>query len=210
MPQETRNARERLRVVLADEEPGPMAEARGQIEAAGHEVVGAETSAADVARVVADADADVAVVALHRDAEHALELVERLNETGRCAVIVLLDVIDSGFIAAAVERGLDAYALDGDVETLESAIALGRGSFERTRTVTAQLRGAEAAAHRRALIERATGVLMERHDLEAEAAEAALRREARRTRTPIVSLAEGILRSRRLLPGPSAPEALDE
>jgi AmiR/NasT family two-component response regulator len=197
MPSEAQS----LRVILADEQPEAMGAAREVVSRLGHELVGAETDVRSAAEVAVEHDAEVAVVSVHTNAGHALELIEELNDRGPCPVVLLLDDEDAALVAAAAERGLDAYATAGQPEALQAAIELARRRFARTAQLTDQLRGAEAAAARRQLIDRATGVVMERHDLDAGEAYERLRREARRTRISLVELAESVLRSRPLLPG---------
>jgi len=64
----------------------------------------------------------------------------------------------------------------------------------------------EGAFARRAVTERAEGILMERHDLDEQAAFAMLRDEARRSNRKLVDIAESVVTVRSLLPGaPSDP-----
>ena len=63
----------------------------------------------------------------------------------------------------------------------------------------------------RAVVERAKGILMERHDIAEQDAYEMLRRHARDERQSLLSTAEAVLRARPLLPiGPSATTRLDE
>jgi AmiR/NasT family two-component response regulator len=189
-----------LRVVLADEHRQKMDRVREALERLGHELIAAETAIERAARIAAAREADVAVVAVHADARHALELVERLNDVGPCPVVLLLDEDDSELVAAAADRGLDAFTSGESSEGLQAAIELALRRDHQAWAL-AQRGRPNPVVRRRQTIDRATGVVMERFDLDAEAAYERLRAESRRTRTALILLADGVLRSRRLLPG---------
>jgi hypothetical protein len=71
-------------------------------------------------------------------------------------VIALLEAKDSEFVNEAAKRGIFAYITDGDSEQLQSSIDVVLRRF-------AEYHNLEGAFGRRALTERAKGILMERH-----------------------------------------------
>jgi response regulator NasT len=155
-----------------------------------------------VGDVIASANAELAIVAVHGDASHALRLVEQLNDTASCPVVLVLDDDDPALVRAALDRGLDAYAARPTGDALQTAIELAQRRFDELRELGRQVRDLESGAERRALIERAKGVVMERHDIDERHAYALLRRHARDNRLSLAELAEAVLRSRAVLPGP--------
>ena len=76
----------------------------------------------------------------------------------------------------------------------------------------AEYHALEGAFGRRAMTERAKGILMERHDIDEQAAFDMLRDEARRTHRKVVEMAEAVVTSRPMLPArPAAsPEGSPE
>jgi ANTAR domain len=64
----------------------------------------------------------------------------------------------------------------------------------------AEYHNLEGAFGRRALTERAKGILMERHGIDERAAFEMLREHARRTQRKLVEVAEGVVAGHRLLP----------
>src|SRR3954453_21368872 len=78
----------RLRVLVADERPQPLAKMAEMARGLGHEVVAVELNVSGAAHAIREQSPDLAIVALHEDQDHALELVEELVEEGICPVIV--------------------------------------------------------------------------------------------------------------------------
>src|SRR5262249_39132054 len=109
-------------------------------------------------------------------------LVALINDTARCPIVVILDDEDPAVITEAPERGLDAYATSSTPEALESAIALARKRFDEIEALGHHVRDLEGGATRRALIEQAKGVLMERYGIDERSADERLRQHARSRR----------------------------
>jgi response regulator NasT len=196
-----------LSVVVANEHADALRVAERLVADAGHRTVASTTAVPEVDRVVEATGADLVVVAVHREAHHALELVERVNDVGPCPVVLLLDDDDPALIREALDHGLDAYASRATPAALQSAIDLARRRAAELDELGRQVRNLEAGAERRALIERAKGVLMERHDIDERRAYDLLRTEARTNRVTLVKVAEALMQSRTLLPGRPDPDA---
>jgi AmiR/NasT family two-component response regulator len=190
-----------LRVVVADEVGERVSAVAELVRRAGHEVVAAETDLGGVQQAIEAHAAALAIVAVHDEEGHALELIEAINDTGNCLVVLMLDDDDPRIVRAALDRGLDAYASEHTVEALESAVALARRRFDELAALGRQIDGLEAGAARRSAIERAKGVLMERHGIDERAAYERLRSQARNTRTSLAAVAESVLAAHPLLPG---------
>ena len=123
-----------------------------------------------------------------------------------CPVIAILDVQDRAFINEAAKRGIFAYIADGkDPEELQSSIDIVLRRF-------AEYHALEGAFGRRAVTERAKGILMERHGIDEQAAFNMLREHARRHNRKMVDVAEEVVSTHQLLPGaaqPSEPKRLE-
>ena len=190
-----------LRVLIANERPERLAAAEAVVIEAGHEVVEATIEVAEIGRLTREIDPDVAIVAVGRSAEHALDQVEEIAEESSCPVIVLLDQHDPAFVAEAARRGVFASALDSSPDELQSSIEIALRRFE-------DLSELQSAFQRRAVIERAKGVLMERHLIDERDAFELLRGEARRRQEKLIRIAEAVLATHRLRPrdaGPAVP-----
>jgi AmiR/NasT family two-component response regulator len=165
------------------------------VRSLGHEVVGEGADLATVAHVTVVEFPDVALVIVGGNSENALDLIRTIVREAACPVIAILDVQDRAFIDRAARLGIFSYIADGgDLEGLQSSIDI---SLERF----AEYHALEGAFGRRAITERAKGILMERHGVDEERAFHLLRDQARRTNKKMVDVAEAVLSSQRLLPG---------
>ena len=188
------SAKARLRVLVADG-PGPRLEhVTRTVADLGHEVIARESSLHDVATVTATERPDVAVVIVHEGTRKALELIDRIVHEAACPVIAVLDVSDRTFVNEAAKRGIFAYILaTSDPQELQGAIDIVLRRF-------AEYHDLEGAFGRRAVTERAKGILMERHGIDEQAAFDMLRDESRRTNRKLVELAEAVVTSHSVLP----------
>jgi response regulator NasT len=164
------------------------------IAALGHDVIARESSLPDVARITATERPDVAVVIVHEGTAKALQLIDRIVHEAACPVIAVLDVQDGAFINEAAQRGIFAYIAHGhDPQEMQSSIDIVLRRF-------AEYHALEGAFGRRAVTERAKGILMERHGIDEQAAFDMLRNEARRTQRKVIELAEAVVASQPMLP----------
>ena len=160
----------------------------------GHDVIARESSLPDVAHITATERPDVAVVIVHEGTAKALQLIGLIVHEAACPVIAVLDVEDRNFINEAAQRGIFAYIADGhDPQEMQSAIDIVLRRF-------AEYHALEGAFGRRAVTERAKGILMERHSITEQAAFDMLRDEARRTHRKLVDLAEVVVAGQPMLP----------
>jgi response regulator NasT len=138
------------------------------------------------------------VVAVHEDREHALRLIDVVAARTDCPIVLLFDRDDPTLVSEALDRGADAYADRDTLGSLESAMTLARRRHDEVDGLSQQIRDLEGGAARRALIERAKGVVMERHGVEERTAYEMLRRRARSSRTTVAHVAEAVLDARAL------------
>jgi AmiR/NasT family two-component response regulator len=188
-----------LRVLIANERKDRLALVAPIVVALGHEVIAREIEVADVGPVTARERPDVALVGLGESSEHALELIDKIVREAACPVIVLLHARDPEFVKEASKRGVFAHISDADVEDWQSSIDIVLRRF-------AEYHDLEGAFGRRAMIERAKGILMERHSIDDESAFAMLRERSRIDNRKLVDLAGAVVDGHRLLPKhPDAP-----
>ena len=189
-----------LRVLIANERKDRLALVAQVVVELGHEVIAREIEVEDVGPVTARERPDVALVGLGDDTTHALDLIDRIVREAACPVIVLLHARDPGFIREASKRGVFAHISDEDVEDWQSSIDIVLRRF-------AEYHELQGAFGRRALIERAKGILMERHDIEDDEAFAMLRDRSRVANRKLIDLAAAVVDGHRLLPGPQRESA---
>jgi AmiR/NasT family two-component response regulator len=195
----TRSARS-LRVLAADEDERALQRTAELLERLGHDVTASADDVRAVADRVAESDPDAAVVVVHRDDEHALDLIAEIASYASGPVVALLDGEDPDFVRRAAERGVDAFAGRHSEEALQSALELATRRYAESARLAAQVGQLEGALDRRAVIERAKGVLMERHGVDDRAAFELLRSHARGRNRTVVDVARSVLDGHALLP----------
>jgi AmiR/NasT family two-component response regulator len=190
---------EHLRVLIANERRDRLALVAPIVAALGHDVVAREIDVEDVGAVTARERPDVALVGLGESSDHALGLIERIVQEAACPVIALIHARDPDFIKEASKRGVFAYITDADVDDWQSSIDIVLRRF-------AEYHDLEGAFGRRALTERAKGILMERHGLDEADAFEMLRERSRIDNRKLIDLATAVVDGHRLLPKqPHAP-----
>jgi response regulator NasT len=122
-----------------------------------------------------------------------LKLIERIVREAACPVIALLHAPEPGFVKEASKRGVFAYVTDADGEDWQGSIDIVLRRF-------AEYHDLEAAFGRRALTERAKGILMERHSIDEAAAFEMLRSHSRAANRKVVDVAAAVVDGHRLLP----------
>jgi AmiR/NasT family two-component response regulator len=182
-----------LRILIANERKDRLALVAPIVVALGHEVIAREIEVEDVGPVTARERPDVALVGLGANSAHALGLIDKIVREAACPVIVLLHEPDAGFVKEASKRGVFAHISDDDVDDWQNSIDIVLRRF-------AEFRDLEGAFGRRASIERAKGILMERHSIGEGDAFEMLRDQSRVGNRKLIDLATAVVDGHRLLP----------
>jgi AmiR/NasT family two-component response regulator len=189
---------ESLRVLLADGHDDRLDHIAATVARLGHAVVGRENALDNIGVVTRSERPDVAIVMVGESSKRALKLIDGVVRQAACPVIAILATQDRPFIQEAAKRGIFAYITNGtDPDELQSEIDVVLSRF-------AEYHNLEGAFGRRAVTERAKGILMERHGIDEQAAFGLIRDQARGTQQKVVDVAEAVLHAHRLLP--SHPE----
>jgi AmiR/NasT family two-component response regulator len=195
------NGQRALRVLLADQDPAALRVTAGQVRELGHTPTEIAVSLRQAAEAIARDEPDLTIVVIYaNDAQYALDLIEEIDAFSSGPVIALLDREDPQFVAEAAERGIFAYARQETAESIQSAIEVAMRRWREHHELTEQVERLENALVRRAVIERAKGILMERHALDERAAFQRVREHARSTNRTVVDVAAAVAEGHALLP----------
>jgi AmiR/NasT family two-component response regulator len=189
-----------LRILAADEDEAALRQTAAVLEDLGHVVTAFAVDPAAAADKVAAEEPELSVVVVHRDDEHALDLIGELSAYASGPVVALVDGDDPGFVRRAAERGVAAYARAGSPEGLQAAIEVAVRRHAEVAALGEEVGRLEHALERRALIERAKGILMERHGIADREAFERLRSHARAHNRTVVDTARAVLDGHGLLP----------
>ena len=189
-----------LRVLIADENENALEILRATLEELGHEVTPFAVSVAEAAELIAREDPDLTVVMVHQDDEHALSLIAEAVEFASGPVIATVRDGDADFLARAAEHGISAYVQGTEPESVQGAIEVALRRYRETAQLAGKVDQLEGALARRVVIERAKGILMERHSADEREAFELLRENARANSRRVVDVAQSVVDGHALLP----------
>jgi AmiR/NasT family two-component response regulator len=181
-----------LRVLIANERRERLELLAQVVAGLGHEVIAREIDVMEVGAVTARERPDVALVGLGLHSEHALELISEIVREASCPVIALLSAKDPSYVHEAAKRGVFAYIVDSEPDELQSAIDITLQRF-------GEYHSLQGAFGRRATIEQAKGILMERHAIDAGRAFEMLRDHSQHNGHKLVDVAQAVVDSHLLL-----------
>jgi AmiR/NasT family two-component response regulator len=184
-----------LRILIANERADRLARIADIVTGLGHEVISRELEVTDVAAATEREHPDLAFVGLGMSGEHALEMISEIVREASCPVIALLEAGDPVWVNEAAKRGIFAYIVDGDPGDMQSAIDITLRRY----TEFANLQGAFA---RRAVIERAKGIIMSREEVDEDRAFERLRSESQRSGHRVYDVAQAVISSHLVLVRP--------
>ena len=188
-----------LRVLIANQEPEQLPVIAGVVIGLGHAIVAADVDPVAIAVTTRREAADVALVGLGDSDEDSLELISAIVREAACPVIALIHSSEPEFVNEAAKRGVFAFVSDGDPQTLQSTLEIVLRRF-------AEYHNLEGAFARRALIERAKGVLMATHGIGEEEAFNLLRGHSQQTGRRLIDIAEAVTESHLLLATTGRPK----
>jgi response regulator NasT len=189
-----------LRVLIADEDRDALEELGGVLNDLGHEVTPYVVSVAEALELIATEDPDLAIVVVHQDDEHALALIQETVEYASGPVIAQTRDGDVEFVARAADRGISAWIESTSPEVVQGAIEVALRRYQETAKLQVKVDQLESALERRVVIERAKGILMERHGIDERDAFGMLRDHARSQSRRVVDVAIAVADGHALLP----------
>ncbi len=189
-----------LRVLIADENEKALRGLHDTLAGLGHEVVPYAVSVMEAVDLIVKEDPQVAIVVVHEDDDHALALIGEAVEYASGPVIAQLPDANVDFLSRAAERGIAAYVESGDPESVQGAIEVAIRRYREAARLHEKVDQLESALERRGQIERAKGILMERHGVSEREAFEMLRDHARTTGRRVVDVAQAVLDGHSLLP----------
>jgi len=185
-----------LRILIANERKDRLERIAEIVTGLGHEVISRELEVAEVAAATNREHPDLAFVGLGVSGSHALDMISEIVKESSCPVIALLESEDATWVNEAAKRGIFAYIVDGNPSEMQSAIDITIRRY-------AEYTNLEGAFARRAVIERAKGIMMARQAIDERKAFELLRAQSQQTGRKLFQVAEAVVESHLLLVPPS-------
>lgn len=190
-----------IRILLADERKEDLQALGDVLDGLGHEVTPFAVSVQEATELIAREEPELAFVVLHGNDQHGLALISETVEFAAGPVLVTVrEAQDPATIAQAAEMGIAGYVDSWAPEDVQAAIEVAMRRHREELRLNEKVSQLESALERRAVIERAKGILMERHTLDERGAFELLRDQARSTGRRVVDVAQSVLDGHALLP----------
>jgi response regulator NasT len=186
-----------LRILIANERKDRLERIAEIVTGLGHEVISRELEVSEVAAATEREHPDLAFVGLGVSGLHALEMISEIVREASCPVIALLESVDPNWVNEAAKRGIFAYIVNGNPGEMQSAIDITLRRY-------AEYTNLEGAFARRAVIERAKGIMMARQAIDERKAFELLRAQSQRTGRKLFEVAQSVVESHLLLVPPSS------
>ena len=184
-----------LRILIANERKDRLERIAEIVTGLGHEVISRELEVADVAAATEREQPDLAFVGLGISGEHALDMISEIVREASCPVIALLESDDPVWVNEAAKRGIFAYIVDGRAEEMQSTIDITLAAMPSTPI-------SKGAFARRAVIERAKGIMMARQSIDERRAFELMRTQSQRSGEKLFDIAKAVVDSHLLLVPP--------
>ena len=184
-----------LRILIANERKDRLERIATIVTGLGHEVISRELEVADVAAATEREHPDLAFVGLGISGEHALDMISEIVREASCPVIALLESDDPTWVNEAAKRGIFAYIVDGRADEMQSTIDITLRRY-------AEYSNLEGAFARRAVIERAKGIMMARQSIDENRAFELMRSQSQKSGQKLFDIAKAVVDSHLLLVPP--------
>src|SRR5918998_6705017 len=180
-----------IRILLANEREEDLRALGDVLDELGHEVMPFAVSVEEAIELIAREEPEVAFVVLDGNDQHGLALISETVEYAAGPVLVTVrEAEDPSTFAQAAEMGIAGYVDSWAPEDVQAAIEVALHRHREEQRLNEKVEQLQSALERRAIIERAKGVLMERHAIDERRAFELLRDHARSSGRRVIDVAQ--------------------
>ncbi|HEX2275275.1 MAG TPA: response regulator [Acidimicrobiales bacterium] len=183
-----------LRVVIAEDEAIIRLDLQETLEEEGYEVVGSTSRGDEAVALVRDLKPDLAILDIKMPGMDGLTAAKEIA-AGRWAAVLILtafsqrDLVEQARDAGAIGYLVKPYQKSDLVPAIEVAV----GRFAELRALEQEVHSLEEQLTTRRIVERAKGLLMDRHHLSESDAFSFIQQSAMRQRAKMRAVAEQVL-----------------
>jgi response regulator NasT len=183
-----------VRVVIAEDEAIIRLDLKETLEEEGYEVVGETGRGDEAVALVKDLAPDIAILDIKMPGMDGLTAAREISGERRAAVLILTAFSQRDLIEQARDAGALAYLVKPFQRSeLVPAVEVALGRFKEMQALAAEVRGLEEQLETRRVVDRAKGLLMDRHGMGEADAFSFLQRTAMRERVTMRVLAQRVI-----------------
>lgn len=182
------------RVVIAEDEAIIRLDLKETLEEEGYEVVGETGRGDEAVRLVRELVPDVVILDVKMPGMDGLAAAREINTTRESAVLILTAFSQRDLIEQARDAGALAYLVKPFQRSeLIPAVEVALGRFQEMKALESEVKDLNDQLETRRAVDRAKGVLMDRHALSEQDAFRFVQQTAMRERATMRSVAERVL-----------------
>jgi len=182
------------RVVIAEDEAIIRLDLRETLEEAGYEVVGSTGRGDEAVAMVRDLKPDLAILDIKMPGMDGISAAKEIAGGRWAAVLILTAFSQRDLVEQARDAGAIGYLVKPFQKSdLVPAIEVAIGRFTELRALEQEVHSLEEQLTTRRVVERARGVLMDKHNLSENEAFSFIQHSAMRQRAKMRAVAEQVL-----------------
>lgn len=184
-----------MKILIADDESIIRMDLRETLEAAGHEIAGEAANGREAVALAETLAPDVVLLDVKMPKMNGLAAAQKIRNA---PCVILTAYKDAKTIARATKSGAYTFLVKPFKEPeLLAALELAQARFEERRALESELADSRGKLEARKIIDRAKGLLMDRHGLKEGDAFRVLQKRSMDTRRTLVEVAKEILAGER-------------
>ena len=183
-----------VRVVIAEDEAIIRLDLKETLEEEGYEVVGETGRGDEAVALVKEHKPDIAILDIKMPGLDGLEAAREIAGERRAAVLILTAFSQKDLVQQARDAGALAYLVKPFQKSeLIPAIEVALGRFAEAQALEREVQSLEEQLQTRKIVDRAKGMLMDRHHLNENDAFSFIQKTAMRQRQTMKAVAEQII-----------------
>lgn len=183
-----------MRVVIADDESIIRLDLKETLQRMGHSVVAEAGDGKSAIDLVRREKPDLVVLDVKMPEMDGIDAAKEISSARLAPVVLLTAYSQQDLVRRAMEAGVFGYVVKPFTESdLMPAIGVAVARFEEFSTISSQAESLSQALETRKVVDRAKGVLMDRHGLSEQEAFRRIQQQSMHTRRPMKEIAEAIL-----------------
>ena len=183
-----------LRILLVDDDPQRAAQVEAGLEDSGFRLVARLPSGADLRERVEELKPDLVIIDMQLPDRDTLEHMQALRDDRPRPVVMFAEEGGGETIRSALRAGVSAYVVDGlRPERIKPVIEVAIERFREYQALQTELAATRSKLEGRKEVDRAKGLLMERHGIGEKEAHRRLQKEASRSNMKLADLSRAIL-----------------
>ncbi len=185
---------EKLRVVIADDESIIRLDLKETLQRMGHQVVAEAGDGRTALDLIRQHKPDLAILDVKMPEMDGVDTAKEIAKERLAPVLLLTAYSQQDLVQRAMDAGVFAYIVKPFTESdLLPAMGIAIARFQQFSAIAEEAASLQAAIETRKLVDRAKGLLMDKHGLREQEAFRRIQQQSMNSRKPMREIAEAII-----------------